>query len=44
MVGRGSEIAGTLYVDYSNESVKQAKFDTHSARGERVEIQWRKIP
>jgi hypothetical protein len=39
---RGGEVAGTLYVEYSDESVKQAKLiPILEQRG--VEIVWRKI-
>jgi hypothetical protein len=41
LVGRGNEICGTLYVGYSDESVKQASLVLSlQARG--VKIAWRK--
>ena len=40
-VGRGDEISGTLYIDYSDESVKLATLvPTLESRG--VAIVWRK--
>jgi hypothetical protein len=39
---RGAEITGTLYVDYSDESVKQATL-IPSLQQRGVEIVWRKI-
>lgn len=42
LVGRGDEISGTLFVNYSDESVKQASLiPVLQRRG--VEIQWRKV-
>jgi len=40
-VGRGDEISGTLYVDYSDESVKQASLLPY-LRGRGVTVEWRK--
>jgi len=41
LVGRGDEIGGTLYVDYADESVKQATLiPLLESRG--VVIEWRK--
>jgi hypothetical protein len=40
-MGRGEEISGTLHVDYSDESVKQASLISNlESRG--VAIDWRK--
>jgi len=42
VIGRGDEIGGTLHVNYSDESVKQASLvSTLESRG--VTIVWRKI-
>ena len=40
-VGRGNEISGTLYINYSNESVKQASLIGELERRD-VSIIWRK--
>lgn len=40
-VQRGDEICGTLYVDYSDESVKQASL-LPSLQSRGIEIVWRK--
>ena len=42
MVGRGDEISGTLYVDYSDEAVRSASLiPMLVSRG--VHLEWRRI-
>ena len=43
LLGEGHQICGTLYIDYSNESVRQASL-LPALRGRGVEIVWRKKP